>query len=245
MSNDAQTYTWSQFTAAVLALLPVESQRIGPVQPYIQLLIRQGVIECEQMIPWLRTGHETLYQASDFIGEGWASNAALPPQARVRDAFIVEYDTILCGPPATNPPTVPTPLPVLTPQRHCRRYKLEDWPWENRMGLINAGVAVNGNIPRICFNAQAETFYVYPCLRDCQNVSLFWDGLKINFQPNEMTPFNEPMTLVIADYVKSKTSREIDKDLPLAGSYEESYRKGRRLLFLDMKDRTQTNDEIT
>lgn len=231
MAHDVTCYTWSQFKAGVLALLPVESQRIGPVQPYIALLIRQAVIECEQMVPWLRTGHENLYQASDFIGEGWASKAALPPQARIKDAFIVEYDRD-CSGAARNP-------------LNCKRFPLVDWPWESRMGLINAGVAVNNGQGKICFDAQAETFYVYPNVRDCQNVSLFWDGLKINFQDNEMTPFDEQMTLVVADYVKSRTSREIDKDLPLAESYDESYRKGRRLMFLNLKDRAQTNDEIT
>lgn len=231
MPNDVQCYTWSQFVAGVVALLPVESQRIGPVQPYIQLLIRQGVIECEQMVPWLRAGHEYLYQASDFVGEGWASRAALPPQARIKDAFLVEYDRG-CDAKAQQ-------------RNNCQRFPLTDWPWEQRMALINAGVATNNGVGRICFDAQAETFYVYPNVRDCQNVSLFCDGLKINFQDNEMTPFDEQMTLVIADYVKSKTSREIDKDIPLGESYAASYKTGRRLMFLNLKDRAQTNNEIT
>lgn len=231
MAHDVKTFTWGQFVAEVLALLPVDSQRIGPVQPYILLLIRQAVIELETMIPWLRTGHESLYQASDFVGEGWASKAALPPQARIKDAFIVEYDRACNGAPRQP--------------AHCKRYKLFDFPWEHRMALINAGVATNGGIAQICFDAQSETFYVYPNIRDCQNVSLFWDGLKVNFQENEMTPFDEQMTLVVADYVKSKTSREIDKDLPLAESYNNTYKSGRRLMFINMKDRAQTNQEIT
>lgn len=231
MPNDVQKYTWSQFVAAVLALLPVDSQRIGPVQPYILLLIRQAVIECQTMVPWLRTGHENLYQGGDFVGEGWASRAALPPQARIKDAYLVAYDRDCTGKPQSP--------------AHCKRYKLHDFPWSRRMGLINAGVPTNGGHGYISFDGQSETFYVYPAVRDTYNVSIFWDGLKVNFQPNEMTPFDEQMTLVVADYVKSRTSREIDKDIPLGDSYGASYKTGRRLMFLNLKDRAQTNQEIT
>lgn len=225
MPQDVQTFTWSQFVAAVNGLLPVDSQRIGPVQPYILLLIRLGVIELQNFIPAYRKGHETLYQASDFVGEGWASRATLPPQARPGDAYLVAYDK--------NPDG--------TFKNSCRRFPLVDFAWENRMALVNSKVALNAGKGMICFDRQAETFYVYPSVKDGQNISLFWEGLKINFQDNESTPFDEQMTLVVADYCKSRLSREVDKDLPLKADYKESYVEGRRLLYLNLKDRGRTN----
>lgn len=239
--HDVQTYTWSQFVAAVNALLPVDSNRLGPVQPYIQLLIRQAVIELENFIPGYRHNHEILYQASDFVGEGWASRAALPPQARVKDAYLVVYETshpLPCG--VTNSPPPVTGVPC---KHHasCRRFPLRDFPWEHRMGLVNAKVALNDAKGCICFDPEAQTFYIYPAVRDCQNVSLFWDGLKVNFQPNEITPFDEQMSLVVANYCKIYISREVDKDLPLSESFQTSYKDGRKLLYLNMKDRGKTN----
>lgn len=225
MPNDVQTYTWSQFVAAVLGLLPRDSQRIGPVQPYITQMIRQAVIDLEDRIPALKMGHETIYQASDFVGEGYASRATLPPQATPRDAFLVYYDL-----DANH-----------QPKPHCRRFPLEDFGWKNRMALVHSKVAVNDGRGLICFDPRGETFYVYPCPRDTQQVSLFWDGRKINFQDNEQTPFDEQMTLVVADFCKSRLSREVDNDLMMADSYSLSYRQGRQILYLNLKDRGRTN----
>lgn len=226
MPPDVKIYTWSQFVAAVMGLLPVDSKRLGPVQPYIANILRLAVIELQNLIPAYRKYHETLYQASDFIGEGFASRTSLPPQARVRDAFLVYYERNREG----------------QAQPSCRRFQLADFPWANRMQLVNSRIALNENEGKICFDPQATSFYVYPCVRDTQNVSVFWEGLKINFQDNELTPFDEQMTLVVADYCKMLISRTIDKDLALAESYETSYKAGRSLLFLQLKDRGETNE---
>lgn len=225
MPPDVQTYTWSQFVAAVLALLPADSQRIGPVQPYIQQLIRQAVINLQNYIPALCKNHETLYQASDFVGEGWASRATLPPQARVQDAFLVFYDT------KHGVPSSPS---------HCERRPLDNYPWANRMALVDAKVAVNNGRGLISFDPTAETFYIYPVVRDTQNVSIFWDGKKINFQDNELTPFDEQTVMAVAQFCKRELVREVDKDLALNQSHAESYAELRRNVYLDLKERQGT-----
>lgn len=225
MTQDVQCYTWSQFAAAVMGLLPIDSQRIGPTAGYIAQLLRLGVIELQNYIPAYRKDHETLYQASDFVGEGFASRAALPPQAQPKDAFLVYYETNADK----------------TPKSKCVRFPLDNYPWHDRMHLVHGHVAVNDGRGKICFDSHGETFYIYPPLRDGQNVSLFWDGMKINFQPDEQTPFDEQMTLVVADFLKMRLSREVDKDLPLKADYEQDYMKGRSLLFLNTKDRGRTN----
>lgn len=319
MPWDVQTYTWAQFVAGVNGLLPVDATRLGPVQPYIALLIRQSVIELETLIPWYRKGHETLYQASDGVGEGWATRFTLPPQARVKDAHLVVYDcapkpnpipppvvvlaagqltfhlngtadfdgltiglvyswtqngdtSLTCGSTtltasgtftatstdagltgtSSSPNTsvitlfsIPTVLPTPVKQNHCERFPLKDFAWEHRFSLVNGGAALNDGKGAICFDPEAETFYVYPAVRDCQNVSVFWDGLKINFQPYEITPFDEQMTLVVSLWVKAMISREVDKDLPLSEDYMNSYKQQRRMLYITMKDRSQTNTRTT
>lgn len=316
--DDAQTYTWSQFTAAVNGLLPVDAARVGSVPALMSVWARLAVIELQNLIPLYRQNHETLYSPADFILEGWASRCALPPQARVRQAFMVTYNgpcqgglgpnLVVAGLTYGNPATwtigvvaggtysyIPglseisltngsqvitisgnfiaqgtvitltgtTGLPITAtvqqantgssvPQLNsianvttsiakCTRHPLEDYAWADRMNLVNGKAAVNGGRGYICFDSQGDTFYTFPGIKDCQNISVFWDGLKIQFQPNELTPFTEQMTLVVADYVKRRIVREVDKDIPLSESFEESYMEGRTLLYLEARERQRTN----
>ena len=316
--NDITTYTWSQFTAAVNALLPVDASRLGSVPALMALWTRLAVIELQNLIPFYRQNHEILYSPADFILEGYSSRCAVPPQARIREAFMVVYDTgkptglgpnlipqglVYGNPPQWNIGVTPggvyaytfgagdvslingtqtitvsstfvaqgmvvtlngtTGSPIASivqsasqgseiPQLNsianvtksiakCQRYQLKDYAWENRMHLVNGKAPLNGGEGFISFDPQGETFYVFPGIKDCQNVSVFFDGLKINFQPDECTPFTEQMTLVVADYVKRRLTREVDKDIPLSESFEMSYERGRGLLYLEARERMRTN----
>ena len=223
---DPKTYTWSQFTAAVNALLPADSQRAGPVGNTIALWTRLAVIELQNFIKAFCQGHETIYNASDFVLEGYACRAAMPPQARFQDGYLVIYEVD----PQTN-------LPVTQPFPKCTRYPLDAFDWDKRMAMVHGNVAVNGGRALISIDPQANTFYVYPGVKDCQAVSVFWDGIKADFNPDELTPFDEQTTLVVADFCKARISREVDKDLPLAQSYESSYKEGRSLLYLNTKEK--------
>lgn len=229
---DAKTYTWSEFVAAINALLPIDSNRMGSVPALIALWTRVAVIELQNYIGLYRKGHETLFLASDFTLEGFACRAAMPPQAHIQDAFFVVYDA-----PCGHPPTPP----AQAVKSSCQRYPLSAFDWANRMALVHGKVATNGGVAVISIDPQANTFYVYPGIKDCQAVSVFWEGLKVEFQDDDQTPFDEQMTMVVADYVKARISREVDKDLPLHESYYDSYTKGRTLLYLNAKERGRNN----
>lgn len=231
VSQDVQVYTWSEFQAAVRALVPIDYARLGSVPALIDLWTRICIIELQNLIPAYRADHETIFHASDFVLEGEACRATLPPQARVKDAYLVTFDD--CN-DCKSKPTANSSF--------CRRYPLTDFGWKNRMALVHGRVAVNGGIAYISFDPQSRTFYVYPGIKDCQVVSVFWEGLKTNFQPNEWVPFTEQTTLVIADYLKSRLTREVDKDIPMSESYMATYQEGRSLLYLEAKDRRGTNE---
>lgn len=316
--DDVQTYTWSQFTAAVNGLLPVDAARVGSVPALMLAWTRLAVIELQNLIPFYRQNHETLYHPCDFVLEGYSSRAAAPPQARVRQAWLVTYDggcanglgpnlvvpgLIYGNPPTWNIGVIPggsyqytfglgdvsltngsqtltvsgtfiaqgsvvtltgtaglaiqsvvqaanigSEIPqlnslanVTTSISKCHRYPLDDYAWENRMNLVNGIAPLNSGHGFMSFDPQGETFYVFPGIKDCQNISIFWDGLKIQFQPDELTPFTEQMTLVVADYVKKRLAREVDKDIPLSENFGESYERGRALLYLESRERRQTN----
>ena len=231
VSQDVQVYTWSGFQSAVQALIPIDYSRLGSVPSLINLWMRLAIIELQNLIPAYRAGHETIYNASDFVLEGEACRATIPPQGRVKDAYLVVYeDNGCCNSQPTNA------------SNYCRRHPLKDFDWKHRMALVHGKVAINGGGGLISFDPQSRTFYVYPGIKDCQVVSLFWEGLKVNFQPNECVPFTEQTTLVVADYLKMRLSREVDKDIPLSESFNQSYMDGRSLLFLEAKDRRGTDE---
>jgi hypothetical protein len=316
--DDVQTYTWSQFTAAVNSLLPIDASRLGSVPSLMALWTRLAVIELESLIPAYRQNHETLYHPGDFVLEGYASRASLPPQARVKDTFLVEYDSCagnglgpnlvvagasygadgsfvvsvgtggsyayskglndinlvngsqtltangtflaqgvivtLNGSPnqqvnavvqvnnlGSSIPQLNSISNVTTSIAKCTRFPLIDFAWSKRMDLVNGCAPVNDHRGFICFDPQGETFYTYPGIKDCQNVSVFWDGMKIQFQPDEMTPFSEQMTLVVADAVESRLRQTVDKDIPLSQECQNRYINGRSLLAIEAKDRMRTN----
>lgn len=225
--DDVKVYTWKEFSDAVKALLPIDTARLDPIPSLIALWIRLGVIELQNLIGAYRAGHETIFLASDFVLEGYACRATLPPQAKVMDAYLVQFEQG-CTTHKTR-------------GNWCQRFPLKDIGWAKRMDLVHNRVATNGGQAFMAFDPQAYTFYVYPGIKDCQVVSLFWEGLKIEFQDEEQTPFDEQMTLVVADYCKRRISREIDKDLPLAADFQQSYMDGRSLLYLAKKEQGQTN----
>lgn len=230
VSQDVQVYTWSGFQAAVRALVPIDYARLGSVPALIDLWTRICIIELQNLIPAYRANHETIFHASDFVLEGEACRATLPPQAKVKDAYLVVFDN--CNSCQTSP---------TNNTNTCKRFTLIDFDWANRMALVHGRVPSNGGRAVISFDPQSRTFYVYPGIKDCQVVSVFWEGLKVNFQPNELVPFTEQTTLVIADYLKARLTREVDKDIPMSESYMASYQEGRSLCYLEAKDRRGTN----
>lgn len=316
--SDTLQYTWSDFKAAVNGLLPIDSTRLGPVQPLIGQWLRQTVIELQNYIPLFRQNHEVLYDPGDFVLEGSASRTTIPPQSRVKQAWLVTYDTWGnqggLGPNLITPGQTYTTNPLviavfvgatyywtrglndtnlvngsqtLTGSGQfvaqnpavslygvnltsvtaslqlanqgsavaqvdsiknvtrsiirATRHSLQDILWEDRMKLVDGRLPVNDGSGMICFDPQGETFYVYPGIKDGQQVSLFYDGLKTQFQDSEMTPFTEQMTLVVADFCEARLRRLVDKDLPLSASSQDSYENGRSLLYLWAKDQQRTN----
>lgn len=212
-------YTWKEFTDAVRVLLPLDNKRVG-ASDYVTRLIRLGVLDLQNFIPAYRKGHEDLYLPCDFVTEGAASRGVRPPQAAIQDAFLFNANT-------------------------QTRYPVNDFPWANRFELVNALVDVKHNNAYISFDPSGEnTFYVFPEVTDGWILSLNWDGVKLEFTDNDHTPFDEQMTQVVADFVRGRIARDIEKDMTLYESYFHprigSYSVGRRNLYLKKKDETRT-----
>lgn len=205
-------YTWAQFQAKVRENLTVNANRQG-AQTFITNALRAGVISLQDYIHGYRIGHETVYHANDFVTEGYASRATLPPEAQLRDIFLINT-------------------------AHDRRHPLNAFDWSDRFSLVNGKVGVNSGHGCVSIDPHGYTFYVYPEVKDCWVVSANWDGLKLEFQDEEQTPFDEAMTLVVAEYVQAKLAREVNRDVALHNSYMKSYEVGRRDLYRTHQDRS-------
>lgn len=221
----ADFYTWKEFGDLVRTLLLVDKDRLGvqdtvdangqSVPGYLSLTIRQAVIDLQEYIEALRTGHEDTYAFSDFTQEEQASLASLPPFARVQEAYLVQGQVV---------------------------YPLNDYPWELRYELIKGLVDIIDNNGKIAINPAGAQFMVYPALPDDSwQLKLVWDGKKSDFADEDKVPFPEEAALAVAEYVKGRMARDVDDDLAKFASYfhpkDGTYTKARKLLYLAIKDR--------
>ena len=213
--------TWAEFNSSVRSLLTVDADRLN-VQTFINLMIRQAAIDLQEFIKGFRVGQETIYRHDDFVAEGSASRGTLPPEAQIQSGSIsIIEDEVACT---------------------CKRYDLTPYPYESRFDLINNAVCLSGGSGYISIDPWARSFYVFPVMADGSFISVFWDGVKIDFAGAERVPFTEGAVMAAAEFVKAKLSREINRDLSLHDSYMASYESKRTLLYLDAKDRQLVHD---
>lgn len=212
MTNDNPPVwlTWAEFKEEVLKLLPVDRRRVGPgiqdadgQEGYLTATIKQGCIDVQQFVPRYRAGHESIYWPDDdFVAEGSASRGVLPQNAMIRDVwFWIETSKT--------------------------RYPVVDFPYDRRFELVNGLETLPDNQARIAKDPLNYTFYIYPAVADGAAISIFWDGIKTDFEDDEQTPFDRQMAGAVADYLKGRIMRDIEKDNagyatymhPQSGSY--------------------------
>lgn len=213
-------FTWKEFTDQVTGMLTTDADRAG-IELYRPAILRQAVIRIQSLIPELRVGHEVIYYPSDLVVEGHASRGVLPPQAAIRDIWLVKLHQ---------------------DGRSCFRFQTMQWPWKDRFALVNGKVPINGGQSYFSIDPQGYEFMVFPQVFDCWLISLFYDGQKLDFQDGELTPFTEMMAGAVADYMKSEIKREVDTDLALKRDYMQSFQDKTSLLHLDMRDRNSINN---
>ncbi len=205
---------WLDFKLAVADLITVDSDRLG-VETYIDRLTRLAVGEIQRLIPAYRIGHETIYTEEDLTDDGFASLGELPA-----DAYISELYHVKVGSKCVSRPLYP-------------------WDYNNRRdltcGVVDIGCSTNWF--RYTTDPQMRKLWVYPRITSGYQVKLVWDGRKTSFEDTDETPFDEQCTLVVAEYLKMKIAREVDRDLKMATDYERTWRQGLTRLDVDIKSR--------
>lgn len=201
MENPPSWLTWAEFKEEVLVLLPVDRRRVGPgiqdedgQEGYLTRTLKQGVIDIQQFVPRYRENHESIYLPEDLTVEGSASRGVLPQQALIRDVwFWIDADTA--------------------------RYPVLEFPWNRRFELVNDLIELPDNQGRFTRDPQSYYFYLYPEVKDGNAISIHWDGLKTDFGDDEDVPFDRQMAGAVADYLKGRIMRDIEKDNVGYGTY--------------------------
>lgn len=192
--------TWLEFRTHVRALLTIDSDRFGVgtggTTSYVDRLINQAVINIQGFVPLYRRGQETVYFPDDLVQDGLASVGSLPSGCFPLEAFYVKTGAT------------------------CVRQPLWPYDYASRHDLICGNPRITGNQFLMAIDdRQGRDFYVFPKIEEGRELSLFWDGIKTDFQDGESVPFDEEMEMAVAMFVKAAIAREVDKDLSLSASY--------------------------
>lgn len=209
---------WSDFKAAVLVDLPADNQRIGiatGTPNYLTQQLLYAAIEIQKVVPFYQAGHETIYGPNDLVVEGFASVGTLPQgqQCRPLDSYYKKVG------------------------KQCVSQPLTTYPWGNRYDLVCGNPRIIGSQFLICFDPWGQQFTVFPSVTNHRQVSLFWNGVKTQFQDTDDTPFDMDVVEAVGLFVKAKIARAVDHDLMEYGSYLGEYKLKRSILFADTRER--------
>jgi tartrate-resistant acid phosphatase type 5 len=211
---------WSDFVAGVLLDLPVDNERIGIATGnvnYVSQQILHAVRDIQELVPFYRSGHETIYGPDDLVLEGVSSVGSLPQtdQCRPLDAYYKKTGT------------------------QCVSQPLTTYSWGNRYDLVCGNPRVTNCQFFIAIDPWAKQFMTFPSVTTQHQVSLFWEGIKTSFEDDEETPFDLGVIEAVGLFVKSKIARLVDHDLNESMNYMGEYSRKRALLYSASRDRTR------
>ncbi len=113
-----------------------------------------------------------------------------------------------------------------------------DFDWEDRYSLINALVNVVDQYPKLAIDPRGA-FYAYPAITGNDQIRLFWDGIKIDYEDDDEVPYDSQCAVVAADYVKGECFRHFDKNIGIWASFNAvptgSFHAGKRRLWREKR----------
>tara|TARA_Y100000310_G_scaffold339117_1_gene430819 strand:+ start:423 stop:1211 length:789 start_codon:yes stop_codon:yes gene_type:complete len=225
--------TWAEFKTAVRVYLTVDGGRLN-IQDYIDRMILSSVIDIQSYIPYYRIHGYNVFSTNGTIKDSEpladsqkASAGTLEGDIRITDVYFFDgaedfdWDSDLSVPSDENDP--------------CYQYPLTVWPWANRNDLL-CGVAEGHRA--IAIHPNGINFIIYPQVALSDKVEIYYQSIDRSFADSDTVPFSEEEVIqAVAEHVKSKLAREVDRDLSLYTSYLASYHKMRQRIYLDTRDR--------
>ena len=212
--------TWGEFKAAVKELLTVDRKRLG-AEEFIERHLRLAVGDIQSYLPYYRRGMVTTYTVDDVTQDGDTSVIVLPEGMNLREVYYAKEDTVKI-------------------RRPLRAYE-----FSLRHDMISGVVEIGkiGQWFRYAIDQRdgARSMWVFPGLVSGWVIEITWDALlgRGGFEYSDSTwvPFDEPMVGLVAEWIKAKLAREVDRDLRLHADYWKSYQDGRRQLYIETEER--------
>jgi hypothetical protein len=194
--------SFGDWKASVRDLITVDGARHGVSlgsAKYFDRMVTAALLDLQSLIPQLQQGHRDVFKEFDMTEEGEASIGEIPDRAIITDSY---YVTKTC---------------------HCIRRPFVPYPWENRFDLFCGKPRIVGWQYFIATSPFADRFVIFPKLTDTKECWLYWSGVKGIFDDVDEVKFADEEAEAVAYFVKSRITREVDKDLVLSGSYWTSY----------------------
>lgn len=203
--------TWLQFKNAVKVYLHTYVD-VPDIQTLIDASIAQGAADVQRVVRKYQTNHTDTYGYGDLTSTGFTYTATLP-NGKITSARLVKYDT---------------EAEVVRPNVFRT---LKQIGWENFPAMRGGERSYCEGT--IAINPVTRQFAISPGINSESRLYLEWDGIKTDFDDGDLTPFDERMVEVVADFVLHRIKRTVDKDIALIRSYEQSYIVGKRKLLSD------------
>ncbi len=128
-----------------------------------------------------------------------------------------------------------------------QRYRLNDMEWGSRYSMTNGQVCIDPHVGLISFNPNDSTFLVYPQLSvgaDDNNrtwqIEINWDGVKLEWDDNDPTPFDDAAVEAIAAHVQTWFHQYVDQDLQQAAFSQNEFKNARADAYLKAKRQGET-----
>lgn len=214
-------YTWAEYKADVRKYMPLESVRrnVGTSssgEPYLDKLIRQGVLDLQSHIPLYRVGQESSYGFTDVYEANKSSTALLPDKSMPIFAWIEKVSD------------------------SCDYVPVFPYPWIDHKKLVCGQVESDCCPAYMAINPDgSQRFYLWPKLDADHKLVLVWDGIKAEFADADKVPFDERSAECVAHYAKWKLELEVNRDTNMAKEQERLFLQIRQQLYVDNLDKTR------
>jgi hypothetical protein len=260
-------WTWQQFNAKVDELCPLESKRLfgqmcaaSTMAPagtaatplwnysdgssvYYRDQIRQAVLDLQNFIPEFCKNHETIYYPQDFAVDGMASVGALPPMAKVTDAWYYSVTKQRRVPVVEAAWEQRFTLAALHP-RHINSNNFngtaicQTAASLEMIATFNEVVSTTGQyVGVMAISPGHERFYLHPRIENEWVFSLFWNGHKLDFRDAEQVPFEEEAAQAVALFVRAAFLGYVERNLADAAQVTLQYNAKRSNLYLRCKSK--------
>lgn len=205
LSDNLSAYLDAQLEAAksdLVGLAQWVNQQIAAAKADLESLhervekeIRSAVIGAQELVTVYQIGQVTTLAEDDVTADGLASIGSLPEQAALREAWMVWPDGA----------------------DRRRRRRCTQVAWEGRDDLL---VNAETSTPLIAIDPYARAFLVAPALvEDEIELDLHWDGVKLDFESTDATPFDEGLAEAVALRVQAALAPEFGDAAALAREY--------------------------